>query len=98
MPMVNQLRSKFKVHFPVGGQLCTTCRNIDERKLSVDHVDDAGHQEEADDSFQSAPSVSDLNSSIKDIAPTISPFKYQLRSPVEDVALSTQRYLKRNDR
>ena len=95
MPMVNQLRSKFKVHFPVGGQLCTTCRNIEERKLSVDHVDDAGHQEEADDSFQSAPSVSDLNSSIKDIAPTISPFKYQLRSPVEDVALSTQRYLKR---
>ena len=93
--MVNQLRSKFKVHFPVGGQLCTTCRNIEERKLSVDHVDDAGHQEEADDSFQSAPSVSDLNSSIKDIAPTISPFKYQLRSPVEDVALSTQRYLKR---
>ena len=33
------------------------------------------------------------NSSIKDIAPAISPFKYQLRSPVEDVPLSTQSYL-----
>ena len=77
MPMVNQLRSKFRVHFPVGGQLCTTCRNIEERKLSVDHVDDAGHQEmeEADNSSQSAPLVSDLNSSIKDLALTISSFK-----------------------
>ena len=69
-----------------------TCR----RKLSsLDNVDDQNDQEKraVDDSFQSAASVTDLNSSIKDIAPTLSP--YQLRSPAEDVALSTQRHLKR---
>ena len=92
--LVEKIRFHFKFHFPVGGQLCTTCRNIEEKRHSCDEVDD----QESDDSgecFQSAATISDLNSSIKEIAPTISPFKFQLRSPVNTVASSTQRYLKR---
>ena len=79
-----------KFHFSVGGQLCTTCRNIDERKHFSDDYDDQ-ENDDNDECFQSAVTISDLNSSIKEITPTISPFKFQLQSPV---ASSTQRYLK----
>ena len=102
IPLVGNIRKKFNVHFPVGGQLCTICRNVTEKsnctnKLADGNTDieEAEVQEDEDVTFHSASTVSELNSSIKELAPAISPFKFQLRSAVELVVPSTVRYLKR---
>ena len=102
IPLVENIRKKLNVHFPVGGQLCTICRNVPEKsnctnKLADGNTDieEAEVQEDEDVTFHSASTVSELNSSIKDLAPAISPFKFQLRSAVDLVAPSTERYLKR---
>ena len=57
--------------------------------LKKDDYDDQ-ENDDNDEFFQSAATISDLNSSIKEIAPTISPIKFQLRSPVDTVASSTE--------
>ena len=58
-------------------------------------IEEAEVQEDEDVTFHSASTISELNSSIKELAPTISPFKFQLQSAVDLVAPSTERYLKR---
>ena len=69
IPLVEKIRSKLDVHFPVGGKLCTTCRKASEK---VDGVDDPdtftnGDQEDEDVNYQSTSTISDVNSSIKEI-------------------------------
>ena len=71
--LAEKIRSKLDVHFPVGGQLCATCRNASEKVDGVDDLDTFtdGDQEDEDVSYQSASTISNLNSSIKEIAPAI---------------------------
>ena len=106
IPLVENIRKKFNVHFPVGGQLCTICRNVTEVSNCTDNLDDftdgntdieeAEVQEDEDVAFHSASTVSKFkNSSIKKLATTISQFKLRLQSAVDLVAPSTERYLKR---
>ena len=40
IPLVENIRKKFNVHFPVGGQLCTICRNVTEKSNCTDNLDD----------------------------------------------------------
>ena len=68
-----QIRINLKFHFPVGGQLCITCQNIEEREHSSDDYDDQ-ENDDNDEFFQSAATISDLNTSVKETAPTVSPF------------------------
>ena len=58
--LVEKIKSKLDVHFPVGGQLCTTCRNATEK---VDGVDDPdtftdGDQEDEDISLPQQLAIS----------------------------------------
>ena len=66
IPLVKKIRSKLDVHFPVGGQICTTCRNAGEKFDGVDDPDTStdGDQEDEDVSYQSASTITDLNSSV----------------------------------
>ena len=58
-------------------------------------IEEAEVQEDEDVTFHSASTISELNSSIKELASTISPFTFQSQSAVDLVAPSTERYLKR---
>ena len=67
IPLVENIRKKFNVHFPVGGQLCTICRNVTENSNCTDNLDDftdgntdieeAEVQEDEDVTFHSAKIV-----------------------------------------
>ena len=67
IPLVENIRKKFNVHFPVGGQLCTICRNVTEKSNCTDNLDDftdrnadieeAEVQEDEDVTFHSAKIV-----------------------------------------
>ena len=91
--------------FRLEGSFCTICRNVTEKSNCTDNLDhftdgntdkeEAKVQEDEDVTFHSASTISELNFSIKELAPTMSPFKFQLQSAVDLVAPSTERYLKR---
>ena len=85
-PLAENIK-KFNVHFPVGGQLCTIRRNVTEKSNCTDNlgdftdgntdIEEAEAQKDEDVTFRSASTISELNSSIKELAPAISPFKFQ---------------------
>ena len=69
IPLVENIRKKFNVHLPAGGQLCTICRNVTENSNCTDNLDDFTDgntdkeetevQEDEDVTFHSASTISE---------------------------------------
>ena len=93
-PLKILARINFPRHASVGDGLCTTCRNVLE-KLVADG--ESGSDVELDDPpfSESITELPDLNETIKSLSDSISPIKFQLRSPVEDITSHTAKKLKR---
>ena len=102
----NFLQKKYSCHLPVGYKLCTTCRK--KTSAEIEHgKDDKDHAEEDTDCYFSLEDVTDseyrsicyskdsFNMTISSTDESVSPIKYQLRTPVEEASENTVKSLKR---
>ena len=74
--------------------MCTICINVFE-KTDVENVEES-FEEMEDPSFSgSVSSLPDVNETIQSFTDSVSPVKFQLRSPVDDITENTAKKLKR---
>ena len=95
--MSNDIQDKYDIHFPVGSSLCPKHR-IGELKANETQME----TDDNDGEYTAPPSEmvdectkDDLDSYISNITElkSASPMKFQVKSPVQELAPSTMRYI-----